>query len=204
MLHTAAFAGHAAVAAMTLLADTDALIVDLRRNGGGDPGMVALYCSFLFDDGTHLNDLYWRADGRTRQWWTLPYVPGRRYGGTKPVYVLTSADTFSGAEELSYNLKTRGRATLVGERTGGGAHPGGRYRVDTHLKAAVPSGRAINPVTGINWEGTGVEPDIELPAADAFDAAYRLALDHVLGLGSDGPRREVADEAAEARAALAN
>jgi C-terminal processing protease CtpA/Prc len=202
-LYGAAYAGHTAVAAMTLLAHTDVLLVDLRRNGGGDPGMVALYCSYLFDDEIHLNDLYWRGDGdgdgSTRQWWTLPYVPGPKFGGTKPVYVLTSADTFSGAEELAYNLATRGRATLVGERTRGGAHPGGRYRIGAHLKAAVPSGRAINPVTGSNWEGTGVQPDIELPAAEAFDAAYRLALEHVLALGSDGARREVAEEA---RAAL--
>jgi C-terminal processing protease CtpA/Prc len=201
-LHNAGHAGRAAVAAMTLLAHTDVLLIDLRRNGGGDPGMVALYCSYLFDDATHLNDLYWRDDGSTRQWWTLPYVPGPTFGGTKPVYVLTSDDTFSGAEELANNLKTRGRATLVGERTGGGAHPGGRYRVAAHLEAAVPSGRAINPVTGTNWEGTGVEPDLGMPAAEAFDAAYRLALDHVLTLGSDGPRREVAEEAAKARASL--
>jgi C-terminal processing protease CtpA/Prc len=185
-MHDAGHAGQAAIAAMTLLAHTDVLLIDLRRNGGGDPGMVALYCSYLFDDTTHLNDLYWRDDDSTRQWWTLPYVPGPRFGGTKPVYVLTSGDTFSGAEELAYDL-TRGRATLIGERTRGGAHPGGRYRVATHLKAAVPSGRAINPVTGTNWEGTGVEPDLELPATDAFDAAYRLALDHVLTFGSDGP-----------------
>jgi C-terminal processing protease CtpA/Prc len=201
-LHDAAHAGHAAVAAMNLLAHTDVLLIDLRHNGGGDPGIIALYCSYLFDDHTHLNDLYWRDGDRTSQWWTLPYVPGPTFGGTKPIYVLTSEATFSGAEEFSYNLKTRGRATIVGERTGGGAHPGDRYRVDTHLGSAVPSGRAINPVTGTNWEGTGVEPDIELPADEAFDAAYRLALDHVLTLGSDGPRREVAEEAATARAAL--
>ena len=202
VMHNAPNAGHAAVAAMTLLAHTDVLLVDLRRNGGGDPGIVALYCSYLFDDRTHLNDLYWRVGDHTSHWWTLPYVPGPKFGGTKPVYVLTSEDTFSGAEEFCYNLATRGRATIIGERTGGGAHPGGRYRVGTHLKSAVPSGRAINPVTGTNWEGTGVKPDIGVPAAEAFDAAYRLALDHVLTLGSDGPRREVAEEAAEARAAL--
>ena len=201
-MHGPAHAGHLAVAAMNLVAHTDALLFDVRRNGGGHPGMVALYCSYLFDSATHLNDLYWRDDGSTHQWWTLPYTPGPRFGGTKPVYVLTSADTFSGAEELCYNLKTRGRATLVGERTGGGANPGGEYRIDTHLKAAVPSGRAINPVTGTNWEGTGVTPDIEVPADAAFDAAYRLALDHVLALPATGPRREVAGEAARARAAL--
>jgi len=201
-MHGAAYAGHLAAAAMNLVAHTDALMIDVRHNGGGDPGMIALYCSYLFDEPTHLNDLYVRPTDSTYHSWTLPYVSGPKFGGTKPIYVLTSADTFSGAEEFCYNLKTRGRATLVGERTRGGAHPGSRYRVDAHLKAAVPSGRAINPVTGTNWEGTGVEPDIELPAGEAFDAAYELALGHVLSLGADGPRREVADEAGQARAAL--
>ncbi|GAA3447214.1 S41 family peptidase [Planomonospora venezuelensis] len=196
----AELAGHAAVAAMNLLASTDALIVDVRRNGGGDPRMVALLCSYLFDEPTHLNDIYDRPSGETAQSWTLPFVPGPRFGGSKPVYVLTSGTTFSGAEEFTYNLQTRGRATVVGERTRGGAHPGVRYRVDAHLKSAVPSGRAINPVTGTNWEGTGIVPDIGLPAAQAFDHAYGLALRHVLELGDGGARRAVA---AEARAALA-
>ena len=203
LMHAAAYAGQAVVAAMTLVAHTDALIVDVRRNGGGDPFTVALYCSFLFDEPTHLNDLYSRPNDSTYHSWTQQYLPGPRFGGTKPVFVLTSSYTFSGAEEFAYNLKTRGRAVLIGERTRGGAHPGSRYRVDTHLKSAVPSGRAINPVTGTNWEGVGVEPDVELPADDAFAAAYGRAIDHVLTLGSDGPRRAVAEEAGKARQNLA-
>ncbi len=203
-LPDATHAGQAVVSAMTLVAHTDALIVDLRRNGGGDPFTVALYCSFLFDEPTHLNDLYSRPDDSTYHSWTQQYLPGPKFGGTKPVFVLTSSYTFSGAEEFAYNLKTRGRATLVGERTRGGAHPGSRYRVDTHLKSAVPSGRAINPVTGTNWEGVGVEPDVEVSADDAFTIAYGRALDHVLALDADGPRRAVAKEAAEARAALSS
>lgn len=198
VMHDATVAGPAVHAAMTLVAHTDALIVDLRRNGGGDPFTVALYCSFLFDEPTHLNDLYSRPTDSTFHSWTQRYLPGPKFGGTKPVFVLTSAYTFSGAEEFAYNLKTRNRATIVGERTRGGAHPGARHRVDTHLKAAVPTGRAINPVTGTNWEGVGVEPDVELPADEAFDAAYGRALDHVLTLDATGPRREVHAEASEA------
>ena len=118
-------AGEKAAAAMTFLADTDALIIDLRRNGGGLPEMVAVLCSYLFDsEPVHLNSLYWRPQDTTQQFWTLPYVPGRRYVG-KDVYVLTSKRTFSGAEEFAYNLKNLKRATLIGETTGGGAHPGG-------------------------------------------------------------------------------
>ncbi len=199
-LYAAQLAGPAATAALSLVAHTDALIIDLRRCPGGDPAQVALICSYLFEDPTHLNDIYSRTTGETTQYWTLPYVPGEKFGGEKPIWVLTSGFTFSGAEELAYNLQTRGRATIVGERTRGGAHPGGRHRVDVHLNAAVPSGRAINPVTGTNWEGTGVTPDIELPADAAYHRAYRLALEHVLTLDATGPRRGIADEAREALA----
>ena len=170
------FAGETAVAAMNFLASSDALIVDLRENGGGDPAMVALICSYLFGaEQVHLNDLYFRPANETQQFWTLSYVPGRRYEG-KPVYVLTSHRTFSGAEEFTYNLKTRKRATIVGETTGGGANPGGPERIDDHFQVNVPSGRAINPVTKTNWEGTGVAPDVDVPADQAFHTAYLRAL----------------------------
>jgi C-terminal processing protease CtpA/Prc len=201
-LFAAEVAGQLAVAAMNLVASTDVLIIDVRKNVGGDPHMVALLCSYLFDKPTHLNDLYWRPEDNTAQYWSHPFVPGARFGGSKPIYVLTSGITFSGAEELSYNLQTRKRAVIVGERTKGGAHPGGRYRVDTHLKAAVPSGRAINPITDTNWEGVGITPDIETPAELAFDKAYELALRHVVGLSDKGVRRGVAEEAQKALADL--
>ena len=170
------FAGDTAVAAMNFLASSDALIVDLRENGGGDPAMVALICSYLFGaEPVHLNDLYFRPANETHQYWTLSFVPGKHYG-EKPVYVLTSRNTFSGAEEFTYNLKTRKRATIVGETTGGGANPGGPERIDDHFQVFVPSGRAINPVTKINWEGTGVTPDVAVPADQAFHTAYLRAL----------------------------
>jgi hypothetical protein len=188
-----------AVAAMNLLGNADALIVDLRQNGGGDPAMVALLCTYLFsaDDPVHLNSLYWRPGDSTHQWWTLPYVPGPRFDG-KPVYVLTSGRTFSGAEEFSYNLKARRRATIVGETTGGGAHPGGGVRLGDHFMMFVPSGRAINPVTKTNWEGTGVAPDIAVPAADAFNRAYLEALRKQLETAQEeGWKRLLKDKLAE-------
>ncbi|CAN5380946.1 S41 family peptidase [soil metagenome] len=140
-LHDANVAAPIASAAMTLMAGTDVLLVDLRRCPGGSPLMVAHYCSYLFEDPTHLNDIYDRPTDQTRQFWTAPSVPGEKFGGTKPVYVLTSSSTFSGAEELSYDLQSRGRATVAGERTKGGAHPGRRYRIGPHLELAVPQGR---------------------------------------------------------------
>ena len=110
--------------------------------------------------------------------------------------------TFSGAEELAYDLQARERATIVGERTRGGANPGTRYRVGPHLKSSVPSGQAINPVTGGNWEGVGVTPDVAVEAEEAFERAYALALRHVLSLGEEGARHQVATEAREALAGL--
>jgi C-terminal processing protease CtpA/Prc len=172
--------GTAIAAAMELVTHTGALIFDLRRNKGGDPDGVQLWNSYLFPDSdTHLNDIYDGGTTRTRQFWTLAYVPGRRYLD-RPVYVLTSSFTFSAGEEFAYNLKALGRATLIGEVTRGGAHPTARFPVSATLEVAVPHARSINPVTGTNWEGTGVVPDIAAPAAEALAVAYRMALAHVL------------------------
>lgn len=170
---------------MTLLAHTDALIVDLRNNGGGDPHTVAFMSSYLFDKRTHLNDLVWRRDNRTDQFWTDEHVSGKKFGGAKKVYVLTSRDTFSAAEEFSYNLKQLRRATIVGERTGGGAHPGRVHRLHPHLSVFIPNGRAVNPISKTNWEGTGVTPDVQVKAADALRLAERLALKELLAGATD-------------------
>jgi retinol-binding protein 3 len=166
--------GATASAAMNFLANVDALVVDLRENGGGDPAMVAYVSSYLFAERTHLNDLWERTTDRTTEYWTRTDVPGKRLA-EKPVYVLTSRRTFSGAEEFSYNLKNLKRATIVGETTGGGAHPVSGQRIDDHFTIGVPFARAINPVSKTNWEGTGVEPDVKVPAADALSTALKLA-----------------------------
>ncbi len=166
--------GPTAVAAMNFLANVDAIIFDLRENGGGDPKMIAFISTYLFSEPTHLNDLWERKGDATHQYWTLPYVPGKRLDG-KPAYVLTSKQTFSGAEEFSYNLKNLKRATLIGETTGGGAHPVSGHRIDEHFMIGVPFARAINPISKTNWEGTGVEPDVKVPSADALATAQKLA-----------------------------
>ena len=195
-------ASETAVAAMNLLYHTDALIIDLRRNGGGSPSMIALITSFLLGpEPVHLNSFYERNGEKTRQSWTFPYVPGPRTPN-KPVYVLTGNRTFSGAEEFAYNLKNLKRATIVGETTGGGAHPGGDISVTPHFRVFVPVGRPINAISGTNWEGIGVEPDIAVPQEDALNNAYRLALGDVLTILGDNPASAARTQAEEVRAAL--
>lgn len=179
------FCGPTATAAMNFLANVDAIIFDVRENGGGDPKMVALICSYLFSEPTHLNDLYNRKEDSTTQYWTLPYVPGKRLTG-KPAYVLTSSRTFSGAEEFTYNLKNLKRATIIGETTGGGAHPVSGHRIDDHFAIGVPFARAVNPISKTNWEGTGVEPDVKVPADQALETAKKMAADKIKSDQSKG------------------
>jgi hypothetical protein len=164
--------------AMTFVAQTQALIIDLRRNHGGDPETVSLLCSYLLapDNRVHVNDLAMRDGNRedVQQFWTSQ-VPGPHYVD-KPVYVLTGSHTFSGAEEFAYDVKNLKRATLVGETTGGGANPGDFARLSDHFEAFIPRGRAISPVTHTNWEGVGVVPDIPTSYDDALKTAYLAAL----------------------------
>jgi C-terminal processing protease CtpA/Prc len=201
----AALGGATACAAMTVLAETESLIIDLRRNGGGDPNMVALLITYLMPgERVHLNTMHWRVPERAEQYWTLPYVPGPRYG-TKPVYVLTSSRTFSAAEEYTYNLKHLKRATIIGETTGGGAHPGGVVQLSPHCEVFIPGGRSVNPVSGTNWEGDGIAPDQVVPAETALAVAHVQALRQVLASlegHSDRPATELRDEARAALDAL--
>ena len=159
---------------MTSLNHADALIFDVRDNPGGYANMVALIATYLFDHPTHLNDFYDRGENSTEQSWTLPPVPGNRLAD-KPVFVLTSHSTFSAAEGFSYDLKMLKRATLVGETTSGRGHMGMGHRIDDHFTIRVPGMRVVNPISKTNWEGTGVEPDVKVSAADALKTAQKLA-----------------------------
>lgn len=172
-------------AAMKFLEHTDVLIFDLRQNGGGSPEMVALISSYLFGDKpVHLNSLYWRRGDRTNEFWTKPEKAKVKFAD-KEVYVLTSNRTFSAAEEFSYNLKSLKRAQIVGETTGGGAHPGGSFRLNENFSVFISTGRAINPITKTNWEGTGVEPDVKVPKEQALKTAYVMALNTALKKADD-------------------
>jgi hypothetical protein len=185
-------AGASIAAAMELVSGTYALIIDLRRNGGGSPDGVVFWCSYLFDGpGTHFNDIFEAETGETRQFWSLPYVPGSRYVD-KPVYLLISQETFSGGEDFCYTLQALDRAQLIGETTGGGAHPTGMRPLSPTMAISVPFARSVNPITGTNWEGTGVVPDVRVAAAEACDVAYATALRHVLSLDPPPPIRDEA------------
>jgi hypothetical protein len=193
-------AGPAIGAAMELVAGTHALIIDLRHNGGGAPEGVVFWCSYLLDERpTHLNDIFHADTGETRQFWALPYVPGTRYPD-RPVFVLTSGHTFSGGEDFAYTLQALGRATVVGETTGGGAHPTRGFPISAAVHIGIPFARSVNPVTGTNWQGTGVVPDVPADAERAYDVAYARALEQVLALDDVPP--PIADEAREALAGL--
>jgi len=185
----AAFAGPAMDHAFALLSGTDSLVVDLRSNGGGEPSGVNYFVSHFFAEGDerHFNDIYDRPTNTTREFWTAPSV-GQRY--LKPVVVLTSNRTASGAEECAYDLQTQKRAKLVGEVTMGAANPGEPVALGHGLVAFVPTGRAINGVTHKDWEKVGVQPDVAVPATDAMKNAYLALLDQRLAEATDPEERE--------------
>jgi hypothetical protein len=175
---------------MGFLAGSDALIIDLRDNSGGEPTMIQLLISYLVpSEPVHFSSFYIRKGDKTRQFWTQAWVPGTRLPAV-PVFVLTSGRTFSAAEDFAYSLKSLKRATIVGETTGGGAHPVEIHQVKGYpVLLRLPFGRSINPITGTDWEGTGVEPDIKAAAADALAVAHTRALDAVAAKATDPARK---------------
>jgi hypothetical protein len=158
--------------AMASLNDADAIIFDLRDNRGGEPAMVMLIAGYLFD---HPEYMYNPRENTTEKSWTRSPVEGNKLAD-KPVYILTSGATFSGAEHFTYDLKMLRRATVVGETTGGGAHSGVWHRIDDHFGMGIPETKAINPFSKTDWAEVGVEPDVPVKAAEALETAKRLAL----------------------------
>jgi hypothetical protein len=158
-----------AVAAMAALNGAHAVIFDLRDNRGGSPEMVMLISAYLFD---HPEYMYSPREAPTERSWTRSPVAGNRLAN-KPVYVLTSGTTWSAAEQFSYDLKMLKRATLVGEKTRGGAHAGVFYRIDDHFGVGIPEAKVVNPFSKSDWAGVGVEPDVRVKAAEALGVAVR-------------------------------
>ncbi|HTL98289.1 MAG TPA: S41 family peptidase [Holophagaceae bacterium] len=180
--------GSAYTSALSLLSGTDALILDLRQNGGGSPEGVAFLMSHFFAEGDVrlINSIYNRPKDTTRQFWTV--AVGVRY--TQPVFVLTSPRTFSGGEECAYDFQTQKRGTLVGEVTGGGANPGAGVGLGSQMVVFIPTGKAINPVTHTNWEHVGVKPDVAVPAADALKTAYASILKGFIAKEKDPEQKQ--------------
>jgi C-terminal processing protease CtpA/Prc len=176
--------------AMTFLTNTDAIILDLTENHGGEPKMVQLFASYFFDTTpVHLNDIYWREGNETEQFWTLPKIAGDRYLN-KSVYILTSNETFSAGEEFAYDLQTLQKAIVVGETTKGGANPGEAFPIEYGFGVFIPTGRAINPITKTNWEGIGVKPDVEIKPENVVNETHVLALKKLIEITEDKPTKD--------------
>jgi C-terminal processing protease CtpA/Prc len=183
---------------MSLLAYTDALIIDLRENGGGAADTVPLLASYFFDERTHLSDFYRREGNIMEQQWTYSAVEGRRFGVEKEVYILTSKNTFSAAEGFAFALKNLKRAIIVGETTRGGAHPSRVKRIDAHFALMVPASTVRDSVTGKDWEGVGVLPDLPVPAEEALTKAQIVILNKLVANkqpaeSQDGIRKRLAE-----------
>lgn len=173
-------------AALNELNDTDALIIDVRHSRGGSADTIEFIMSHLFSGRVHLNDMYNRLDDAMMEAWTYD-VPGKRYLN-KDVYMLTDSGTFSAAEAISYTLQNLQRATIIGETTGGGAHPVMPRRLNDHFLVTVPFARYISTVTKTNWEGVGVKPDIAVPAAQALVVAQLTALKRLAAKTTDSAK----------------
>jgi hypothetical protein len=173
-----AMAGDVFAAALNVVAQGDALIIDLRNNAGGME-TSRLLMGYLLEGGQPLSGEYNRPANRHSAGVSPDWVPGRRFGSAKPVFVLTSRKTFSAAEAVAYDLQALKRATIVGETTGGGAHPFEYRRIHPHFAVDLPEGRSINPITGGNWQDVGVKPDVAVPADQALDVALKLARDAI-------------------------
>jgi len=189
------------ISAIQLVANTDALILDLRTcRGSLDENTIPFLCSYFFDVPTHLFDFYIRETNTTKQFWTYAWVPGKRYV-EKPIYILTSSRTFSGGEELAYDLKHTNRAVVVGEVTRGGANPTDLEIINPNFRMSVPYMRSVSPVTQTNWEGTGVQPDIEVKSNVALYTAHINVLTALYEKSSDENQRiKLAESMKEAEA----
>jgi hypothetical protein len=182
-------AGESVVAAMQLVAHCDALIFDVRQNHGGEVETLQLYVSYFVEPEPKQYDAFhYRPTDETQQFWTMPYVPGKRLTDV-PIYILTSGITGSGGEAFAYILKNMRQAIVVGETTLGAAHTTDLEVVQGNFQVEYPSGRSISPFTNSDWEGTGVVPDITVPREKALMTAHLHALEQLIETCRDEERK---------------
>ena len=176
-------------AAFRFVSNTDAVIIDLRNNGGGSPWMVKQICSYFYKERTRLNDIYERRRNKTMEFWAEPELADTMKL-SMPLYILTSKNTFSAAEDFTYAMQVNKRAIIVGETTGGGAHPTGPVDIGQGFIVDIPFARSINHITKTDWEGTGVVPDVAVAADDALRKAHALALEAQLNVAKTEEKKK--------------
>jgi retinol-binding protein 3 len=184
------FIKDSAAAALTLVMHTDALILDLRRARGGEPRGISYFLSYFLPGRVHTFDMVPVKAEERMVFHTEETLPGPRYAASKPIYVLTGGETFSGGEALAYSLQAFKRARVIGEKSRGGSTAAMPVKVSEHFAAGIPFMATISAATGTNWNNVGVIPDTEVPAAQARDAAQREALEHILANEKDPARQE--------------
>ena len=167
----------------SFLKNVNALIIDIRENPGGEPDMVKYICSYFFKEKTHLNDYYDRHTS-TNQYWTNPIASSAIFALT-PVYILVNNHTYSAAEEFAYDLQSLHRATIIGQTTGGAAHWVSSNSISNGFIGNIPFRKAINPVTGKNWEKTGVRPNVNIDEKNALNTALATAYDYQISISKD-------------------
>ncbi|MEO7655390.1 MAG: S41 family peptidase [Sphingomicrobium sp.] len=190
--------------AMELLSDSHAMVLDLRQNGGGTSDTPAYLMSYFFDrEPFVLNRMAWRnlPDDVVK---TTREIIGPSYGEERPLVVATSSRTFSAAEAVAYSLQSTKRATIVGQRTRGGANPGDFFSIGGGFVAFTPQGRAVDAVTGKSWEGVGVSPDVSSLPPDILKTAHQVAVRQALARASDPEIIEVLNKALKSGPYLIN
>jgi retinol-binding protein 3 len=168
--------------AFSFLANTDAIIIDLRNNHGFAPDGVNLIESYFFDESTHIADQFDRDAKTLHQFWTMPVVSGPKF--TKEIYILVSKNTFSAPESFSFEMQAIGRAQVIGEVTGGGAHGTKPFMIGRYFIASIPFSYEQSPVTHTDWEGKGVQPNVKVSADQALLKAHELAIRSAINLHS--------------------
>ncbi|WP_447641949.1 MULTISPECIES: S41 family peptidase [Chitinophagaceae] len=177
-----------AAGSFAFLSNSDAIIIDLRNNHGFAPDGVNLIESYFFKDETHMSDIYDKDAKTLRQYWTMATVPGVSLAN-KDLYVLVSKNTFSAPESFAYDMQAVGRAKIIGEVTGGGAHGTKPVTIGKYFIASIPFSYEVNPVTHTDWEGKGVQPDVKVPAEQALLTAQIMAIRSVINHNSDDADR---------------